>query len=225
MMPGGGELLLLVLLGMLLALDQNAGLGFQLSQPLVAGTLAGLALGRVEAGAAGGAILQLLWPATHPVGGARLPDLASGAVAAALAVPAGLPSRAWFDAATLLPAALLGVGAAWSGAVLVRAQQRVHARLCRDLPRRAAAGDAAGVGALLRCTLLLHAARGGAMAFLLALVVPRLVGAHTPVEIGVPAGGIALGLGAGALARVAGRSQLVALVAGAAAGLAAGVWG
>ena len=228
---GEPELLRVVLLGMFLALDQNTGLGLQVSQPLPAGTLAGFALGRPEAGAAAGALLQLVWPATQPVGGARLPDLASGALAAAVAVPVGFRFSAWFDSTDLGIAAVLGVLAAWMGGWLVRCQQRLHAWMCRDLPRRVERGDAAGIERLFGCTLLLHAARGGAVALLLATLVPPLLGRLAPALTGamgaegspVPVGGIALGLGAVGLVRSAGWNHWRALVAGAAAGLCAGV--
>lgn len=228
---GEPDLLRVVLLGMFLALDQNTGLGLQVSQPLPAGTLAGFALGRPEAGAAAGALLQLLWPATQPVGGARLPDLASGALAATVAVPVGFRFSGWFDSADLAIAAVLGVLAAWAGGGLVRCQQRLHAWMCRDLPRRVERGDAAGIERVFGTTLLLHAARGGAVALLLTTLVPPLLGRLAPALTGamgaegspVPVGGIALGLGAVGLVRSAGRNHWRALVAGAAAGLCAGV--
>jgi mannose/fructose/N-acetylgalactosamine-specific phosphotransferase system component IIC len=220
---GEPELLRVVLLGMFLALDQNTGLGLQVSQPLPAGTLAGFALGRPEAGAAAGALLQMIWPATQPVGGARLPDLASGALAAAIAVPAGFRFSGWFDSAALGWAAALGVLAAWSGGWLVRSQHRLHAWMCRDLPRRVENGDAAGIERLFRWTLLLHAARGAVLALLLALLVPALSGWMGAEWTAAPAGAIALGLGAVGLVRRAGWNHWRALVAGTAAGLCAGV--
>jgi PTS system mannose-specific IIC component len=75
-------ILALSLLAGALALDATAVLQLMLSQPVVAGTLAGLIVGEPALGLAIGAVLQLVWLGSLPVGAASFPDASSGAVVA-----------------------------------------------------------------------------------------------------------------------------------------------
>lgn len=68
------ELLSVSLLGGLLALDTTAVLQILISQPLVAGTILGWALGNVQLGMHIGLLLQLLWLNQLPVGAAKIPQ-------------------------------------------------------------------------------------------------------------------------------------------------------
>ena len=82
--------LTLALLGGVVALDETSVGQFMVSRPLVAGTLAGVALGIPSTGVALGGILELLYLAHFHVGGARFPEAAPAAftaVAAAAASP------------------------------------------------------------------------------------------------------------------------------------------
>ncbi|MBD3348192.1 MAG: hypothetical protein GF400_03215, partial [Candidatus Eisenbacteria bacterium] len=74
--------LLPVLAGLagLLAIDATAALQIMVSQPLVAGALAGAACGDPGTGLVIGAVLQLIWLGALPVGAAAFPDAPVGTV-------------------------------------------------------------------------------------------------------------------------------------------------
>lgn len=86
-----GSVFLIAILGGLLALDETSVGQFQLSRPIVAGTLAGWALGEPLLGGLVGSLLELYALAILPAGGARFPGLGPGTVAAVASVVLGGP--------------------------------------------------------------------------------------------------------------------------------------
>lgn len=215
------ELLLLAVLGAVVALDQDAGLGLHLSQPLVAGALTGLVLGRLDAGIGAGAVVQLVWMAAQPVGGARLPDLGLGGMAAALAMPPGAPAGELLGTDSLALPAALGIMAAWGGAWVLRAQRLLHGRWLAGMDGWVEQGDVGTLARLHRRTLIVHALRGGILVLLAAAVVPPV--AQYGAGLRVEAVRFAAGLGIVTLLGVAGRSKKLFVVAGVLLGFLPGV--
>lgn len=116
----------LAVLGGLLALDQTSLGQFMLARPLVSASLAGWILGDPAAGLAAGALLEILFLPSFPVGGARFPEGGPAGVVAAVAAVEGA------DAATGAGLALgVGLGAVWSvaGGWSVTLLRRVNERL------------------------------------------------------------------------------------------------
>jgi mannose/fructose/N-acetylgalactosamine-specific phosphotransferase system component IIC len=212
------------LLGGALGLDTTAALQIMVSEPIVAGTLAGLALGDPSVGLALGAALQLVWSGALPVGAAPFPDSAPAAVGgvggAVLLGGAGVPAPAALAAGFLaaLVAGMVG--------------QRVTAwlrgrndRLAFAAETSAARGDARGVTAAVLLGLAGRFATAAAVALGTALALAALA---RPLSL-LPSGRefdpvfwaapIAACVGV-----IAARSRLerCCLAAGAAAGLAAG---
>lgn len=80
------EFVLLSLLAGILAVDERAGWQGLLSQPVVAGTLAGVLIGEPETGMAVGVVLELIFLSVMPMRGTRRADgLAGGIVGAGTA--------------------------------------------------------------------------------------------------------------------------------------------
>lgn len=113
----------LSLLGGLLGLDGTAVGQFMLSRPLVAGALAGLAVGNVAQGALVGMILELYLLVSVPSGGARFPDAPTATV---VAVACAAP----FHGTGAVPLAV-AVGLVWGqvGGATIDIQRRWNARL------------------------------------------------------------------------------------------------
>lgn len=145
----------LSLLGGLLGLDGTSVGQFMASRPLVAGFLAGLAVGDPAFGFQVGALLELYLLVSFPTGGSRFPE---GATAAVVGVAAG----AGVGGAGALPLAValaLVVGhlAGRSITVLRRLNGRLVAEPDDDVvsARRVVAAQALGIGAdFLRGTLV-----------------------------------------------------------------------
>ncbi|MBN2566230.1 MAG: PTS sugar transporter subunit IIC, partial [Candidatus Eisenbacteria bacterium] len=129
-------IIFLSLLAGALALDETALLQLMISQPLVAGSLAGLATGDVALGLTIGATLQLVWIGVLPVGSAPFPD---GAVAGVAAVGVGaLLGRAGVGyGVTLATSVLTGVVAGSAGQPVISMARRVNVRYA-NLARAAA---------------------------------------------------------------------------------------
>jgi len=218
MTPTGAEIVLLATLGALLALDQDAGLGLQLSQPLIASALAGWILGRFDAGIAVGGTMQLLWMTLRPVGGARLPDLALASVAAVLALPATWRSVPLLEQDQLAAPMVVGILAGWGGSALLGAQRRLHALMVRRRAAALEAGEARSLAAIQHEALALHGLRGILGVLLLVALAPAL--GHLLQQVGVRTSVVrfAAGLAVVALLRLAGgrwkRLALVGLVIG-----------
>lgn len=213
------EILLLSVLGGILALDAT-GLGqTMISRPLVAGTLAGAAVGDPLAGLAVGAVLELLVLPEVPVGGGRVPEGWLGALAAAVAAP-------------LLPATVAGRGTAvlfglvWAlvGGLSLPLLRRWNSRLLPDpgQPRPDLALDRSH-----RVALVLDFLRGASLAALAVLTAGAVtaggagVGGRGETGVsgvsGIP--GIPGEPGSGALTL---STLVVALLLAASAGVSAG---
>ncbi len=134
----------MTVLGGALGLDTTAALQLMLSEPLVAGTLAGLVLGDPALGLALGAALQLVWSGALPVGAAPFPD--SGPAAVGGVGGAFVLTRAGVPAATAVAAGLVvALCAGMAGQSLTTWLRRRNdglAAIARRGPRR---GDAGGV--------------------------------------------------------------------------------
>ena len=139
----------LLLWGVIVALDLVSGPQALLARPLVAGTVAGLLAGDVEAGLRVGVVMELFALDVLPVGASRYPDYGPGTVTA-VAVVAGRPWQDWLGLATLLALLLSflgGLGMQWLRHANARAvQHRVAAVAAAD--RRALA--ALHYGGLMR---------------------------------------------------------------------------
>lgn len=210
------EILLLSALGGILALDAT-GLGqTMISRPLVAGTLAGAAVGDPLAGLAVGAVLELLVLPEVPVGGGRVPEGWLGALAAAAAAP-------------LLPGTVAGRGTAvlfglvWAlvGGVSLPLLRRWNNRLLPEPghPRPDLALDRSH-----RVALGLDFLRGASLAALAVLSAQVLTaggaGIGVPGVPGVPGGpGVSGAPGSGALPL---STLVVGLLLAASAGVSAG---
>jgi len=99
------DLLPLVLLGGVLALDATSVGQFMVSRPLVAGAMAGAVLGDMGLGLSVGVVLELYLLVAFPTGGSRFPEGSTAAVVAVAAASAGDPDGA-------LPLGI-AIGLAW----------------------------------------------------------------------------------------------------------------
>jgi mannose/fructose/N-acetylgalactosamine-specific phosphotransferase system component IIC len=208
------EVLGVVLLGALVALDQVSFAQIQLSHPLVAGTLAGAlaggAMGAVE-GALVGALLGLVLAGHRPVGGVIPPD---GGLAAVVA-GAALGRQPLMDSGTALAFALLaGLGLA----VLGRGTESWTRAVNLGLLRRAESmASARGVRRAVAAALALAAGRGAVTVLLALPVVTGFVarGGEEPSlargAVIAVAGGIGIGSQERLLGRRRGRGILLAL--------------
>lgn len=172
----------------MLALDATAALQVMISQPVVAGALAGLVCGDVGTGTLIGAVLQLIWLGALPVGSAGFPDAPVGTVVAVGL--ASLLSKAGVDPAwswALGVASGLIVGAV--GRSLVAALRRFNVRLSEEASARAMSGEASGVAMAVGAGLLLRFAAGAALAGLCLATAPALLRLiqFAPVRGGFPA--------------------------------------
>ncbi|MFH1502889.1 MAG: PTS sugar transporter subunit IIC [Candidatus Eisenbacteria bacterium] len=130
----------------LLALDATAAFQVMVSQPIVAGALAGAVCGDAFAGVLVGAALQLVWLGALPVGAAGFPDAPVGTVVgvglASLLAHSG--TGAGWSVAFGMTAALV---AAEAGRSVVSRLRRMNVRLAEGAVARARSGDPSGVSA------------------------------------------------------------------------------
>ena len=143
-MPDGSTIALLSIVAGLLALDMTEALQIMVSQPVVAGSIAGALVGDVPLGLAVGATLQLVWLGVLPVGGAPFPDSAVASVVGvglAALLARGGAGAGWALALGLLVAIATGA----IGGRLVGLLRRLNARLSALAESRAERGDAGGV--------------------------------------------------------------------------------
>jgi PTS system mannose-specific IIC component len=163
--------------GIVVALDLVSGPQALLSRPLVAGSVAGLIAGDVEAGLRVGMLLELFALDVLPVGASRYPDYGPATVAA-VAVVAGLPWQERLGLAILLalPLAFLGgLGMQWL--------RHANARAVQDRVAAVAAADRRAITALHYGGLLRDAGRGAALTALgLAIALP-LRGLTLPARV------------------------------------------
>lgn len=141
------------------------------SQPLVAGTVAGLVVGDVGLGLRMGAALQLVWIAVLPVGAAAFPD---GATASVVGVGmAWLLGRdgmgaGWAAAAGILAALLAG----HVGQRLVGVLRRLNTRLEEAAIADAQLGSGGGVARAVATATLLRVLTGASVAAVFLAVEP-----------------------------------------------------
>lgn len=137
-------IILLSILAGTVALDTTAAFQMMFSQPLVAGTCAGLILGHPETGLLMGTALQLVWVAALPVGGALFPDTGPAAVVgvglAVLLISKGT-AAGWAISSGLFVA----LGVAEAGRLLTVRLRRQNVRLAEKALSSVESGDPGGV--------------------------------------------------------------------------------
>lgn len=147
----------------LVALDATAALQVMVSQPIVAGALAGALCGDVVTGTLVGAMLQLVWSGALPVGAAGFPDAPVGTVTGvglAVMLAGSGCDPAWRVAMGL--AVALVVGAA--GQRVVGRLRRWNVRLSDLAAVAAKEGDPSGVNRAVAAGLALRFLAGAALA-------------------------------------------------------------
>lgn len=200
----------------------------QLSRPLVAGLLGGLAVGAPVPGLGVGAILELFALETLPVGASRYPDWGPGAVAAGALAGAGPQAT---EPAGLLGVVMVAAVAAWCGGWLMHLVRRANAEALHARHAAVEAGDARALVALQWGGLLRDAARSLALgSFALVLgdqVSTAFANAWRGPELlarGVLAAA-SVGVALWAAWRLFGQSRALRFLAGGlAAGVAAALW-
>jgi PTS system mannose-specific IIC component len=218
------EPLAIVLLSILagaVALDTTAVLQMMFSQPLVAGTCAGLILGQPETGLLIGTALELVWVGVLPVGGAVFPDTGPASVVgvglAGLLISQGT-AGGWAISSGLFVA--LGVAAL--GRLLTVKLRRLNVRLAEEALSSVERGDLGGVRrAILRAVGFRFTSVAVLSAAVLALTVPFLGRVFEGVAVGeFPALLWAAPIAAGTILAVGrGRFERVLLGAGFLAGV------
>lgn len=176
-MADGTVVAVLALLAGALALDTTAALQVMVSQPLVAGTIAGALVGDIGVGTAVGAVLQLVWVGALPVGAAAFPDAAVGSVSAvgvAVLMTGGGVSQGWAVASGITAGLVAGA----VGARVIGSLRRFSVRFATFAAARAEDGDASGVVLAVAGSL---AARFGAGAALAAAVMAIGLAAAGPL--------------------------------------------
>jgi PTS system mannose-specific IIC component len=139
------DLIPLVLLGGVLALDATSVGQFMVSRPLVAGALAGWACGAPAMGLAMGAMLELYLLVAFPTGGSRFPE---GATATVVAVASACTA----DASGAVPLGI-ALGLVWGrlGGLSITGLRKLNGRLvpepedARVSPRRVVAAHLGAV--------------------------------------------------------------------------------
>ncbi|MEO7985001.1 MAG: PTS sugar transporter subunit IIC [Gemmatimonadales bacterium] len=211
--------LLLIVWGMVVALDLVSVPQGLLSRPLVAGTVAGWIAGDLEAGLRMGVLFECFALDVLPIGAVRYPDYGPATVVAA-ALAAHAPWEFGLGVSALLGLVLSVIGG-WS-------LQFVRRWNARAIQRRAAALAAGGSSAIRRLQyggLLRDALRGAvltvvglAAAWLIARVMPTA--RQTAVGLSLVAVGGALAAAISGAVRSAGRgARLRWLIGGAAVGV------
>jgi mannose/fructose/N-acetylgalactosamine-specific phosphotransferase system component IIC len=204
-----------------LSLDTTAAFQVMVSQPLVAGSLAGLAVGEPALGAAVGATLQLVWIGSLPVGAAPFPDAApASAVGVGLAFLLGRGGVAptW----SLAAGVIVGLAAGAIGRAVVGRLRGFNTRIADLALRRAERGDAGGVSAAVALGLATRFAAGFVVAATLLVAAAAVLGAILPDEApgAFPTLLWAAPVGAAAIASVSRtRVERLFLVGGVAVGL------
>ena len=154
---------LLALVAGALALDTTAAFQLMVSQPLVAGSIAGLVVGDPALGVAVGATLQLVWLGSLPVGAAPFPDVAPATVVGvglAYLLGRGGVAPAW----SLAAGVIVGLAAGATGRAAVSRLRRLNVRFAELAAERAERGDARGVSWAVALGLVTRFGTGFAVA-------------------------------------------------------------
>ncbi|HEX6790558.1 MAG TPA: PTS sugar transporter subunit IIC [Candidatus Krumholzibacteria bacterium] len=121
------DALIIAIIAAVLALDDRAGWGSLLAEPVFSGTLVGLATGETAAGMSVGLVLQLVWLSIGAARGSRRPNVVVGGVVAAGVMCLGVREGA--DEARLAACAVFlglvaGEAGNWTSAVTGRWRER-----------------------------------------------------------------------------------------------------
>ncbi len=211
--------LLLIVWGMAVALDLVSCPQVMIARPVVAGAVAGLLTGDVEAGLRVGVLFELFALDVLPIGAVRYPDYGPATVAAT-ALAAGAPWELGLGISAALGLLLAALGG-WS-LMMVR---RTNARAIQRHAAALAAGESSAIRRLQYGGLLRDAARGAALTVLglvLAWSIAQFVhlDRRTAVGLTLVAIGSALSAIVSGAVRSAGRgTRLKWMLAGLAAGV------
>ena len=137
-------IILLSILAGAVALDTTAAFQMMFSQPLVAGTCAGLILGHPETGLLIGTALQLVWVAALPVGGALFPDTGPAAVVG-VGIAVLLISRGTAGGWAVSSGLFVALGVAAAGSIVTMRLRRQNVRLAEKALSSVEKGDLGGV--------------------------------------------------------------------------------
>lgn len=209
---------LLVLWGTLVALDLVSVPQVMISRPVVAGTIAGLIAGDLEAGLRVGVLFELFALDVLPIGAVRYPDYGPATVAA-VALASGVRWEQGLGMAGALGLVLAVVGG-WSLQLIRRRNAVAIQRSAAAL----AAGDSPAIRRLQYGALLRDAGRGAALTILglgsgWLLVTGTRPDPATALGLTLVCVGSAIAAGINGAIRSAGRdARLRWLAAGAAAG-------
>jgi mannose/fructose/N-acetylgalactosamine-specific phosphotransferase system component IIC len=211
--------LLLIVWGTAVALDLVSVPQVMIARPVVAGAVAGLLSGDVEAGLRVGVLFELFALDVLPIGAVRYPDYGPATVAAT-ALAAGAPWELGLGISAALGLLLAALGG-WSLMMVRRSNARAIQRHAAAL----AAGEGSAIRRLQYGGLLRDAARGAALTMLglvLAWSIAQFVhlDRRTAVGLTLVAIGSALSAIVGGAVRSAGRgTRLKWMLAGLAAGI------
>ena len=213
------QLLLLVLWGTVVALDLVSVPQALLSRPLVAGCVAGLITGDLEAGLRAGALFELFALDVLPIGAVRYPDYGPATVVSA-ALATGVP---WELGLGL--AATLGLVLAVIGGATLQLVRRMNASAIQHRAAALAAGEGSAIRRLQYGGLTRDAMRG-VLLTVAGLAAAWLLAEYARIDEATALGLTLVTIGCGIAAAVngalrsAGRgARLRWLVAGAGAGL------
>jgi mannose/fructose/N-acetylgalactosamine-specific phosphotransferase system component IIC len=211
--------LLLVVWGTAVALDLVSVPQVMIARPVVAGAVAGLLTGDMEAGLRVGVLFELFALDVLPIGAVRYPDYGPATVAAT-ALAAGAPWELGLGISAALGLLLAALGG-WSLMMVRRSNARAIQRHAAAL----AAGESSAIRRLQYGGLLRDAARGAALTVLglvLAWSIAQFVHLDRRTAVGLTLVAIGSGLSAivGGAVRSAGRgTRLKWMLAGLAAGI------
>ncbi len=213
--------IVLLVWGTLVGVDLVSVPQMMIARPLVAGTVAGLVLGDVEAGLRVGVVLELFQFDVLPVGAVRYPEYGPAAVAAVV-VAHGIGGTS-----ALGIAAGIGLVLALAGGVSLHWLRTANARAVHAATAALEAGDPRALARVHAGGLLRDIARACVMTatgLVVASLVTRLGATSLPAPVliatSVAAGGAALATGGTGLLRLVGRGpNLKWLAAGVGAGI------
>ena len=173
-------IVVLSLLGGALSVDATAALQVMLSQPLVAGSIAGAVVGDPILGLVVGSALQLVWIGVLPVGAVPFPD---GAVAGAVGVGVGaiLAGSGVSQGLAVAAGAVAGLIAGAVGQRVTSHVRKLNVRYSAIAESRAEHGDARGVRTAVALGLATRFVTASllAAAFLTASLLLKFLGSFT----------------------------------------------
>jgi PTS system mannose-specific IIC component len=164
----GWRFLLAAVLGGICYVDRTAAFQVMLHRPLIAAAITGTVFGNFAAGAAVGAVLELLYIARLPVGASIPPDDTGAAIFAGAGAATAIPAGAPIDYAVVAALLLLSVPCAESGKVADRFVRRVNGRIAQVTIDAVDRGEIAAVDHGLLAGITLFAATGVGLSLLFA---------------------------------------------------------